>query len=1052
MSKANEEQLKAIRHDGGVLLKAGAGSGKTFVLKEHIIYKTEKWFEEAKKENLEDFLSKKYGQTVLMTFTKKAAGEIQIRLRDEFEQRALDDEKWSYALSILDKLTVTTIHGFCLKLIKEGHFKNIDSNVTIISNAEYYKKIKELFDSWMNQEDDLDDLILKDQNKILDSMIKIFSDPVIRRAWSDIEDLEDFKINPIRELFDLIKLDLAIIETPDLNPENEGKKWYTFIENFSKEKFSLNSKKELLRLIRFFEKNNYKIPVSPRGKTVTPEEKIYYSNLKALNDFLKKEGEGLFLYLEHFDELIVPWFKKIKSIFDYIEDKYLLRAGFIFSDLEYIAYKELKKNEERKSVSERYKYLIIDEFQDTSFIQYDIIKSVLNNDLSKLFCVGDVKQAIYGFRGGELGVFLNCEKEIPKVLSLRNNYRSDQKIIKFNNYFFDNIFKKSFKFEGEETRPVEVEFQSVPLPDRAQGTIKFINSELENIDKISNQELELLEAKSILNNIKSEESSDIAILYKKLKPSLLIMGLMIKNKVPFKAQVKVPYLEDPILAIFLVILENKYDSSENNDESLKLYLTAYLSILEIEVDENNLSNNLMTFKRSIPYFGLYQSFYRFLNLCGISNSNYSNNLNYIEKVCSLYREDFASLIAVLKMKESESYSLDFNFMDNSEITIMSAHASKGLEFSTVYLAGIYTNDKSMPDMSIFGNYPLSFTFKADIHSKKRYKTPELLLERELIKRKEFSESKRLFYVASTRAENNLRFVKFEFNTTKFRSQSNSWIKGLESWINDGEQMEIINDLKAFETFRYDEKSLDFVLKRKPLFHIDNVGINLKNSCDSLIMPELSVTKLASIFNCPRKFYFKNILKLNDEKQDFFYDDVKATSSSNRGSKIHQEISDFIENNFSRENLDITYLKEVDWTSKRIKEVGSNLEFKSEKAIKFEIFGHMISGIPDLVIRDLGHESFEIWDFKTGRSKSEEDSIYHFQLICYAYALYTLGSIDMKKDTKIVLCYIDEKKLVDKTISFHDCHDYLLKFWKKVNAPDLVNLEHCDSCEFNKFCK
>lgn len=77
MSSANAEQLPAIHHSGGVLLKAGAGSGKTFVLVEHVLHLTRQWRDEwlqDQRESFADFLNRKYAATVLMTFTKLAAG------------------------------------------------------------------------------------------------------------------------------------------------------------------------------------------------------------------------------------------------------------------------------------------------------------------------------------------------------------------------------------------------------------------------------------------------------------------------------------------------------------------------------------------------------------------------------------------------------------------------------------------------------------------------------------------------------------------------------------------------------------------------------------------------------------------------------------------------------------------------------------------------------------------------------------------------------------------------------------------------------------------
>ncbi len=89
MPGPNPEQLKAIEHQGGALLSAGAGSGKTFVLAEHLIYLAKRWLSEFSPDTDPDFgqyIKSKLSKVVLMTFTKKAAGEIGIRIRDNFHK------------------------------------------------------------------------------------------------------------------------------------------------------------------------------------------------------------------------------------------------------------------------------------------------------------------------------------------------------------------------------------------------------------------------------------------------------------------------------------------------------------------------------------------------------------------------------------------------------------------------------------------------------------------------------------------------------------------------------------------------------------------------------------------------------------------------------------------------------------------------------------------------------------------------------------------------------------------------------------------------------
>ncbi len=90
MSSPNHEQQPAIYHQGGVLLKAGAGSGKTYVLVEHAIHLTREWrssWEKNPQGAFVDFIAEKFSSAVLMTFTRLAAGEILVRLTLLFQQQ-----------------------------------------------------------------------------------------------------------------------------------------------------------------------------------------------------------------------------------------------------------------------------------------------------------------------------------------------------------------------------------------------------------------------------------------------------------------------------------------------------------------------------------------------------------------------------------------------------------------------------------------------------------------------------------------------------------------------------------------------------------------------------------------------------------------------------------------------------------------------------------------------------------------------------------------------------------------------------------------------------
>lgn len=149
MREPNGEQKKAIEHSGGVVLNAGAGSGKTFVLIEHVVYLLKRKFpkqnfiEGKTFKEVESFFS----TVVLITFTKKAANEISIRLIDriEMEEDKADKDKmlfWNCVRQSLDFLVMTTIDGFCYRLISQGYIGDIAHSFEISDEEQRDKKNK----------------------------------------------------------------------------------------------------------------------------------------------------------------------------------------------------------------------------------------------------------------------------------------------------------------------------------------------------------------------------------------------------------------------------------------------------------------------------------------------------------------------------------------------------------------------------------------------------------------------------------------------------------------------------------------------------------------------------------------------------------------------------------------------------------------------------------------------------------------------------------------------------------------------------------------------
>ena len=186
----NPEQKDAIEHFGGVLLSAGAGSGKTFVLVEHIIFQLKDFQKKiSSKEMMDSEIRKFLSSVVMMTFTKKAAGEmatrLYLRIQTEQEVDPENIEYWEAVAKNLNHLYVGTIHGFCYKLISANFFPELTSHFDIIDADSQKTKLEDLFEDWYlntksTREDFLNQVILIHRKQILGSVFEIFSNPDLR--------------------------------------------------------------------------------------------------------------------------------------------------------------------------------------------------------------------------------------------------------------------------------------------------------------------------------------------------------------------------------------------------------------------------------------------------------------------------------------------------------------------------------------------------------------------------------------------------------------------------------------------------------------------------------------------------------------------------------------------------------------------------------------------------------------------------------------------------------------------------------------------------------
>lgn len=1105
LREPNDEQKLAIEHTGGVLLSAGAGSGKTFVLVEHIIYLFQKFYNENQVET-EDF-SKKikeyFSKIVLMTFTNKAAGELEIRIQKRFKlalERAKEgmekvpSKYWEVGVEALSHLYVGTIHGFCYRLINQGYIPGLTGNEELVSDVEFTRKVSILIDKffeddyWKENTNYYDRLVLNKKN-LKQAMGDILSDTDLRVLWNESQDFSKLE-NVQREYLKVILDDCFDVPIEDLRVDYEAfrptkkapPQWFLFVEEYHKRTEGKTDQIELLKDLSESLETISRLAKPKKESLENPELGQFFDGVKAYRDnFLKNHFKHIQAFSEC-PEVLYKWGEDISTIYSFIEEQYLHYPGLTFTDLEFYVWKQLSIREVAERVAQSFNYFIIDEFQDTSNVQFEIVNSIIDSDMKRVFSVGDVKQAIYGFRGGELGVFKNASERTYQNLSLKNNYRSSAEVIGFNNELFDYLLPLGEKYSGEDKYTVEMIKQSIPENVNKDGKIKCIHFNIEDEDQIKKRwwptdlnKAESFKISEIIKNKMPEE--EYCILYRKLAPTKFLIPMLVESGVGFSCQVKVNLKEDPFLCLFI---EFSRSSALKEDEDAfrasKKVLKLLLSIL-VKDGSADFENIIDTSVRKESSVGLLEAFKEFVWLLGLSSSNLSQSWPIAQTLCDITGDRSDLIFDYVSSLMQGSYSIEFQYGEDSDkVKIMTTHASKGLEFSKVILGGIHTNGGSKADNSFFGKLPGSYKWVQGVGKSKVFKSPALIFEEIDKKKKEFSEFKRLFYVATTRAVNEIIWINLSVEAEEKSHGQDSWVNGLRAFVSErGYQIEDIQESLPISNIFSEDENLGL---NPPMFFKDNLGLEFCEAPSDVRLAmgaELSVTRLAGLLQCPRKFFLKNVLKISEtdldlvevegdenekiefleegEQEPFQIVGPQMQNSKDRGIAVHFEIEYAVKHNFTLRlghELDEKTRLGVEWVLKELKKLRDlGYQFISEEPVKFALFGQMLSGTPDLVL--LRENEILIWDFKTGSFSEEKSRPYWLQLYAYAHAYIQKLKSLKEPSIKLVLAFVDDRNLVEQIPSKSEVRDRLFEVWKLLEFPDQLNLKHCRFCEFQNIC-
>lgn len=504
MSKWTQSQQEVIDHkNGNLLVSASAGSGKTSVLIEKIVQLI-----------LHGNVHLK--NLLVVTFTNSASLEIKQRLQKSLEETG--DKTLLLELEDLWNSDILTFDGFCIKVIKEfGYEIGQNNNFSVADNSL----------SGLLQNQALDNLLSKYSKKPNDKFLNIletffenrndksFRSGVISlynflRSKNDdvsyqskLDDIYDFSNNS-----EAIKFLNAFLITSKNNFKSKLDLLYTQSNALSDDAVSnaiLDAKYQIDMLGNDFFINfeilkngfNFSMPRKSK-KDIVEILEIKESVLKAKNEFVKDidlvvSSELKSISNDDIKKDLEITKQRLQYLFEIVEDfekEYsALKANMQvldFVDIEQKANKILCNKQIATSLQNKYDWIFIDEYQDTSLLQESIVKKITTGD--NLFMVGDFKQSIYRFRQAEPKIFINKYNQYKKmqnygnVIDLKTNFRSEKPILDFNNFVFDKIYKESideFEYKGN----ADLEFGGTAKSSTDDSQVKILIVDQEDNDE-----------------------------------------------------------------------------------------------------------------------------------------------------------------------------------------------------------------------------------------------------------------------------------------------------------------------------------------------------------------------------------------------------------------------------------------------------------------------------------------------------------------------------------------------------------------------------------------
>lgn len=450
-----------ITGDKNFLVEAGAGAGKTFLLVNRLV-------------DLIINKNIKPKEIVAITFTVKAATDLKKRIYEEFKERAKVDNKIKNILEFIPEIQIGTIHSFCNSIISRRPFDaGLSMNYKLLEDSEYERYISKMYEEFEDYIYNYVDkftadifLHLNHRSRIIENFSKFAMNESV--DFPVIEGFENFDetvyLEDVKEIF----AHLAIINDLDIDTLRKSA-----IEPLGRIKnvLALKDKNSILKTANDIYKLVIDNPDSPFIKTRLPKDIPDIEKEKAKDLILETSdiGDRLKSVTDLWKNIVYRTHIRVSLAFlKYLDEKNRENSVVSNDDLLRYSLDILMIKENREYFQSIYKYIFVDESQDTDLVQIKIILSLISSgDINKntpiseykmlpnrIFMVGDRKQSIYRFRGADLNTY-----EIVKNL-FENTGNAE----------FVNL-KKSFRFQKQLAFDIEKCFENTMVSNYGEYDI-----------------------------------------------------------------------------------------------------------------------------------------------------------------------------------------------------------------------------------------------------------------------------------------------------------------------------------------------------------------------------------------------------------------------------------------------------------------------------------------------------------------------------------------------------------------------------------------------------